>query len=111
MKKIGRNDACPCGSGRKYKHCCYLDDEKNAKLLRAAARAQKYDDVAKILNEQPRTFRLEARLESLRLERFDSTISRTIEVLEIYENGDPAALFPRLVASIGEAPAQYERNT
>lgn len=21
-KKIGRNDPCPCGSGRKYKHCC-----------------------------------------------------------------------------------------
>lgn len=21
-KKIGRNDSCPCGSGRKYKHCC-----------------------------------------------------------------------------------------
>lgn len=21
-QKIGRNDACPCGSGRKYKHCC-----------------------------------------------------------------------------------------
>ncbi len=20
--KIGRNDACPCGSGKKYKHCC-----------------------------------------------------------------------------------------
>ena len=20
--KIGRNAACPCGSGRKYKHCC-----------------------------------------------------------------------------------------
>lgn len=20
--KIGRNDSCPCGSGRKYKHCC-----------------------------------------------------------------------------------------
>ncbi len=19
---VGRNDACPCGSGRKYKHCC-----------------------------------------------------------------------------------------
>ena len=23
MKKTGRNDPCPCGSGRKYKHCCY----------------------------------------------------------------------------------------
>ena len=21
-RKIGRNDPCPCGSGRKYKHCC-----------------------------------------------------------------------------------------
>ena len=21
-KKIGRNDKCPCGSGKKYKHCC-----------------------------------------------------------------------------------------
>ena len=20
--KVGRNDSCPCGSGRKYKHCC-----------------------------------------------------------------------------------------
>ncbi|NDD55847.1 hypothetical protein EBZ39_18605, partial [bacterium] len=19
--KVGRNDACPCGSGKKYKHC------------------------------------------------------------------------------------------
>ncbi len=25
--KIGRNDACPCGSGRKYKHCCLGSDE------------------------------------------------------------------------------------
>lgn len=23
-KKPGRNDPCPCGSGRKYKHCCML---------------------------------------------------------------------------------------
>lgn len=22
MAKIGRNEKCPCGSGRKYKHCC-----------------------------------------------------------------------------------------
>jgi uncharacterized protein YecA (UPF0149 family) len=21
-KKTGRNDPCPCGSGKKYKHCC-----------------------------------------------------------------------------------------
>ncbi|MDD2433618.1 MAG: SEC-C metal-binding domain-containing protein, partial [Clostridia bacterium] len=22
VKKIGRNDPCPCGSGKKYKKCC-----------------------------------------------------------------------------------------
>lgn len=22
FKKIGRNDPCPCHSGKKYKHCC-----------------------------------------------------------------------------------------
>lgn len=23
-KKVGRNDPCPCGSGKKYKHCCEI---------------------------------------------------------------------------------------
>jgi len=23
-KKVGRNDPCPCGSGKKYKKCCEL---------------------------------------------------------------------------------------
>lgn len=22
MSKAGRNDPCPCGSGKKFKHCC-----------------------------------------------------------------------------------------
>ena len=22
--KVGRNDPCPCGSGKKYKHCCSM---------------------------------------------------------------------------------------
>lgn len=26
MDKIGRNDPCPCGSGKKYKNCCLLKD-------------------------------------------------------------------------------------
>ena len=27
MKKHGRNDSCPCGSGKKYKQCCLLLDK------------------------------------------------------------------------------------
>lgn len=25
--KLGRNDPCPCGSGKKYKKCCYLREQ------------------------------------------------------------------------------------
>ncbi len=32
MAKIGRNHSCPCGSGKKYKHCC-LPLEKEGKIL------------------------------------------------------------------------------
>ena len=28
VKKIGDNDPCPCGSGKKYKKCCKGKDEK-----------------------------------------------------------------------------------
>jgi len=28
MKNIGRNDPCPCGSGKKYKKCCFLEIKK-----------------------------------------------------------------------------------
>lgn len=26
VKKVGRNDPCPCGSGKKYKNCCMKKD-------------------------------------------------------------------------------------
>jgi tetratricopeptide (TPR) repeat protein len=29
MAKISRNVPCPCGSGKKYKKCCLLQDESN----------------------------------------------------------------------------------
>ena len=27
MVKPGRNDPCPCGSGKKYKKCCLANEE------------------------------------------------------------------------------------
>jgi len=44
-EKIGRNDPCPCGSGKKYKNCCMgKDGQKLAELL---------DPVAEWILEQP----------------------------------------------------------
>jgi hypothetical protein len=31
MAKIGRNEPCPCGSGKKYKQCCLAKDEAAAR--------------------------------------------------------------------------------
>jgi hypothetical protein len=31
MHKVGRNDLCPCGSGKKYKKCCEMK-QKHKKL-------------------------------------------------------------------------------
>ncbi|HAO21754.1 MAG: hypothetical protein BWK80_28225 [Desulfobacteraceae bacterium IS3] len=28
-QKIGRNDPCPCGSGKKYKKCCLMKKQRN----------------------------------------------------------------------------------
>jgi preprotein translocase subunit SecA len=27
IQRVGRNDPCPCGSGKKYKHCCMRKDK------------------------------------------------------------------------------------
>jgi hypothetical protein len=27
-KRLGRNEPCHCGSGKKYKHCCLAKDEE-----------------------------------------------------------------------------------
>jgi len=34
MKKVGRNDPCPCGSGKKYKKCCIDTQQNNISVTR-----------------------------------------------------------------------------
>ena len=43
MRKIGRNDLCPCGSGKKYKHCCMQRDQ-----------ARPADVFRKVLSTEPK---------------------------------------------------------
>jgi len=39
-KKIGRNDPCPCGSGKKYKHCCMRKGRKRRRARASASRPE-----------------------------------------------------------------------
>jgi hypothetical protein len=47
--QVGRNEKCPCGSGRKYKQCCLRKDEEKARKARekAEARAAKEAETAR----------------------------------------------------------------
>ena len=45
--KVGRNDRCPCGSGRKYKKCCLILTDKGPRIgnaLQAIRRASSHEE-------------------------------------------------------------------
>jgi hypothetical protein len=49
-KKMGRNDPCPCGSGRKYKHCCLPNHAPSTDSLWA----RQHEDSARLNREMMR---------------------------------------------------------
>ena len=49
MVKIGRNDYCPCGSGKKYKKCCIsLPDKQKEQLISEQSYATAYAEVEEL---------------------------------------------------------------
>lgn len=36
--KVGRNDPCPCGSGKKYKQCCMIKKAEPVRTKKLAAK-------------------------------------------------------------------------
>ena len=50
MAVVSRNDPCPCGSGRRYKHCCGADAGAGAPARRPEATTAASPDAAPILS-------------------------------------------------------------
>jgi hypothetical protein len=46
-KKVGRNEPCPCGSGKKYKKCCLASDEAARPRVVAASGAALHDSAGR----------------------------------------------------------------
>ena len=40
IKQVGRNEKCPCGSGKKYKKCCQLRDDVRGDLYKEIRTSQ-----------------------------------------------------------------------
>jgi len=53
VTSVGRNDACPCGSGRKYKKCCLLASTDDAMLasLRTAMAAEEWQQALSLATD------------------------------------------------------------
>ena len=49
-QKIGRNQPCPCGSGKKYKKCCLRKDEENRLAVAQAGVADEIDVLDELSN-------------------------------------------------------------
>ena len=86
MGKIGRNDPCPCGSGKKYKYCCLRKE-------RQARQAQRG-----VTQEDPTDAKLPV-----------DAIRRKLEELPPGGNPEARADLERLL-DVAEAVATYEQN-
>jgi protein O-GlcNAc transferase len=91
MAKVGRNDPCPCGSGKKYKKCCLpLHEESRAKEREAAALTPGFTDLDDLSNsvvdliEAGRLDDAEAACREL-LTRYPDQIDGTERLAAVYE--------------------------
>ncbi len=78
--KLQRNDRCPCGSEKKYKKCCNLDQVKNAEIIRAAYSATTWDELVKLLSKPMEIYRLKAILIRMGYHEVEEEVLRTFEV-------------------------------
>ena len=83
---IGRNEPCPCGSGRKYKNCHYASD-------RASGAAQRAADAPSPLHEMDNRLVLQI-LEAI-ANRFPRDFDEATHVLDTYDP-PPELAFPWL---------------
>lgn len=92
VEKVGRNDPCPCGSGKKYKKCCYEKDQE---------RLHQSSDVAGVttgeLDEMPEPFLTREKIDAmrgpklahLRIEHVPPPLQRLVlERLELFAQHD-----------------------
>ena len=80
MVKIGRNDPCPCGSGKKYKMCCLTDMVKNDRILRSAAQVNTQEELVALMNQPIKIYQFRVTLDSIGFQEPSGTVYRNIEI-------------------------------
>ncbi|MEO5712690.1 MAG: SEC-C metal-binding domain-containing protein [Luteolibacter sp.] len=87
VERIGRNEDCPCGSGKKYKRCCFESDQQRLSQSSDVAGKTRAE-----VRESPGEFLTKARLEGLKSHELAK-----IDPLEI--DGDLVPLYLAVLAA------------
>jgi hypothetical protein len=85
LKTIGRNAPCPCGSGKKYKHCCLRQDKaaiEGEHSEKAASQPARKTEQAQLIKRIEKAFGL------LRSGRYSEAIERASTLCLRYPNED-----------------------
>ena len=108
MEKVGRNDACPCGRGKKFKRCCLEQAETEARIARLAAERDRLVAKREIAERELATMKQAVAEEAAFLE----LEQRTESVLALIEAGriaEAEATAQQLVAEYPEDTVVIER--
>ncbi len=84
-RKVGRNDPCPCGSGKKYKHCCMTSD---AKTTQADAEATSEPSEQRQAEQERLAQNIEKTFGLIRSGRYGHAIDSASRLLRRYPNED-----------------------
>ncbi len=60
-KKAGRNELCPCGSGKKFKKCCALKPRFSIQQLSNTEQPEKATDLKRLFELSTGNFHFDAR--------------------------------------------------
>ena len=83
-RKIGRNEPCPCGSGKKYKRCCLAKHEKTRDFLRET-RAQ---DIQQTDKEESLPPFVVTGFDLLAAEKYEAASAHAAELLKTHPEDD-----------------------
>jgi tetratricopeptide (TPR) repeat protein len=123
---VGRNDPCPCGSGKKYKRCClglHQEADRNRESLPPVTSLEEvYDDADALdqlsnrvvdLIEEGRLEEAEERCRELR-ERYPEQVDWMERFAMVYEargDGPRAAEYYRKAAAFAERAGDFDEET
>jgi len=111
VPKTGRNDSCPCGSGKKYKHCC-LEKDRAAEFApavrqRIALQAQKANQVALRKDYQEELLESQAALQEA--QSLDAASNAVVDLVHVGRLDEAEQAARELLVRYPEVHDGYDR--